>query len=115
MSFPYAVELRCTYFDSIAWQSVNVSDLRGHAEEPVAWVLSRVAGFVFCPSCRANAVFREDFGNCFPTRFVVNQVGAHVLATIDRFLFQSRGDRDGQQVLWLDVKCFGLPRKLDVQ
>ena len=115
MSFPYAVELRCTYFDSIARQSVDVSDLRGHAEEPVAWVLSRVAGFVFCPSCRANAIFSKDLGNCFPTRFVVNQVGAHVLATIDRFLGQSRWDRDGQQVLWLDVKGFGLLRQLDVQ
>ena len=77
--------------------------------------MGREAGFVFCPSCRTNAVFREDFGNCFPTRFVVNQVGAHVLATIDRFLGQSRGDRDGQQVLWLDVKGFGLPCKLGVQ
>ena len=39
---------------------------------------------------------------------MVDQVGAHVLATIDRFLPQSRGDRDGQQVLWLDVECLGL-------
>ena len=38
-----------------------------------------------------------------------------MLATIDRFLGQSRGDRDGQQVLWLDVKGFGLPCKLGVQ
>ena len=115
MSFPYAVGLGCTELDGIARQDIDVRNLRGHAEEPVTWVLGRVAGFVFCPSCRANAIFSKDLGNCFPTRFVVDQVGAHVLATIDRFLGQSRRDRDGQQVLWLDVKGFGLLRQLDVK
>ena len=38
-----------------------------------------------------------------------------MLATIDRFLGQSRWDSDGQQVLWFDVKRFGLLRQLDVQ
>ena len=46
---------------------------------------------------------------------MVNQVGARVLATIVRFLGQSRWDRDGQQVLWLDVQRFGLLRQLDVK
>ena len=88
---------------------------RGHAEEPVTWVLSRVACLVFCPSCRANAIFSKDLGNCFPTRFVVDQVGARVFATIDRFLGQPRWNRDGQQVLWLDIECFGLLCQLDVK
>ena len=38
-----------------------------------------------------------------------------MFATIDRFLGQSRWNRDGQQVLWLDVERFGLLRQLDVQ
>ena len=56
----------------------------------------------------ANAIFSKDLGNCFPTRFVVDQVGARVFATIDRFLGQPRWHRDGQQVLWFDIKgpCF---------
>ena len=115
MSFANFVELRGTDLDSIAGEVVDVCDLRGHSEEPVTWVLSRHASFVFCPSCRANAVFRQNFGNCFPTRFVVDQVGAHVFATVDWFLWQSCGYRDGQQVLWLDVEGLCLPRKVDVQ
>ena len=57
----------------------------------------------------------REFWQLFPTRFVIDQVGAHVFATIDWFLFQSCGHRDGQQVLWLDVEGLCLPRKLDVQ
>ena len=45
----------------------------------------------------------------------VDQVGAHVFATVDWFLSQSCGNRDGQQVLWLDVEGLCLPRELDVQ
>ena len=104
------LQLRGTDLDSIAGEVVDVCDLRGHSEDSVTWVLSWHASFVFCPSCRANAVFRQNFGNCFPTRFVVDQVGAHVFATVDWFLWKSCGYRDGQPVLWLDVK--GLSSKL---
>ena len=47
--------------------------------------------------------------------FVVDQVGAHVFATVDWFLLQSCGNRDGQQVLWLDVEGLCLPCEFDVQ
>ena len=43
---------------------------------------------------------------------MVDQVGAHVLATIDRFLSQSRGERDGQQVL-LVCLASSMSSKLD--
>ena len=73
-----------------------VTNLRGHAEESVARVLSRMSLFIGGPACWADAIFRQDFGHCVPTRFVVDHVCRRVFASVNGFFWETRRNRDGQ-------------------
>ena len=102
LSFANLVEVGGTDSNGPRLQVLRVRNLKGISEESVAWELHRDAGFVFCPTCRSDAIFHQDFGNWFPACFVVADVSTGMFSFVDVLPWEARGNRDGQQAFRFD-------------